>query len=56
MTSSRAPRGWVRRHEEPAAPAGSPVDPVVIAANHDPRGTWDPMVDYAMMAATFGAS
>ena len=22
----------------------------VIAANHDPRGTWDPMVDYAMMS------
>jgi enoyl-CoA hydratase len=32
-----------------AAPAGSPIDPAVIAANHDPRGTWDPMVDYAMM-------
>lgn len=30
--------------------AGSPVDPAVIAANHDPRGTWDPTVDYAMMA------
>ena len=22
----------------------------MIAANHDPRGTWDPMVDYAMMS------
>ena len=32
------------------APAGSPIDPAVIAANHDPRGTWDPMVDYAMMS------
>jgi enoyl-CoA hydratase len=29
---------------------GSPLDPAVIAANHDPGGTWDPMVDYAMMA------
>jgi enoyl-CoA hydratase len=28
---------------------GSPLDPSVIAANHDPRATWDPMVDYAMM-------
>jgi enoyl-CoA hydratase len=28
---------------------GSPIDPSVIAANHDPAGTWDPMVDYAMM-------
>jgi enoyl-CoA hydratase len=34
----------------PAAPPGSPIDPVVMAANHDPRGTWDPMVDYAMMS------
>jgi enoyl-CoA hydratase len=34
----------------PAAPAGSPIDPAVMAANHDPRGTWDPMVDYAMMS------
>src|SRR5450759_1601527 len=38
------------------APAGergreaSPLDPRVIAANHDPTGTWDPMVDYAMMS------
>ena len=30
-------------------PAGSPLDPAVIAANHDPDATWDPMVDYAMM-------
>jgi enoyl-CoA hydratase len=28
---------------------GSPLDPRVIVANHDPAGTWDPMVDYAMM-------
>jgi enoyl-CoA hydratase len=33
-----------------AAPAGSPLDAAVIAANHDPHGTWDPMVDYAMMS------
>jgi enoyl-CoA hydratase len=31
------------------APAGSPLDPAVQARNHDPSGTWDPMVDYAMM-------
>jgi enoyl-CoA hydratase len=31
-------------------PPGSPLDPAVMAANHDPRGTWDPMVDYAMMS------
>jgi enoyl-CoA hydratase len=32
------------------APAGSPLDPGVIARNHDPREPWDPMVDYAMMS------
>jgi enoyl-CoA hydratase len=31
------------------ATVGSPLDPSVIAGNHDPRATWDPMVDYAMM-------
>jgi enoyl-CoA hydratase/carnithine racemase len=33
-----------------AEPAGSPLDPAVMAANHDPAATWDPMVDYAMMS------
>jgi enoyl-CoA hydratase len=32
------------------ARAGSPLDPSVMAANHDPRGSWDPMVDHAMMS------
>jgi enoyl-CoA hydratase len=31
-------------------PPGSPLDPAVMAANHDPTGTWDAMVDYAMMS------
>ncbi|UJA20877.1 crotonase/enoyl-CoA hydratase family protein [Thermoleophilia bacterium SCSIO 60948] len=34
----------------PDAPPGSPVDPAVQAANHDPDATWDPMVDYAAMS------
>jgi enoyl-CoA hydratase len=29
---------------------GSPLEAKVMAANHDPRKTWDPMVDYAMMS------
>jgi enoyl-CoA hydratase len=29
---------------------GSPVHPVTIAANHDPKTVWDPMVDYAWMS------
>ncbi len=28
---------------------GSPMDPQVVAANHDPSQTWDPMIDFAMM-------
>lgn len=32
------------------APPGSPLDPLTIARNHDPSGTWDPMVDHAMMS------
>ena len=31
------------------APPGSPLDPAVVAANHDPTQTWDPMTDYQMM-------
>ncbi len=31
------------------APAGSPLDPAVVAANHDPDGTWDPVTDFQMM-------
>ncbi len=33
-----------------AVPAGSPLDPAVQAANHDPAGTWDPVVDFQMMS------
>jgi enoyl-CoA hydratase len=32
------------------APPGSPLDARVQAANHDPAGTWDPMVDFAGMS------
>ena len=39
-----------RRGDGSQRRAGSPIDPAVVAANHDPRGTWDPMVDYAMMS------
>ena len=33
-----------------AAPKGSPLDPAVIAFNHNPAEPWDPMVDYGMMS------
>jgi enoyl-CoA hydratase len=32
------------------APHGSPLDPRVIAANHDPDSVWDPVVDFQMMS------
>ena len=31
-------------------PQGSPMDPKVQLANHDPEETWDPVLDYAMMS------
>jgi enoyl-CoA hydratase len=31
-------------------PAGSPIDPVVSARNHDPSQVWDPVIDYQMMS------
>jgi enoyl-CoA hydratase len=34
---------------EGEVPAGSPLDPAVMAANHDPDATWDPVVDFQMM-------
>jgi enoyl-CoA hydratase len=33
-----------------ASPEGSPLDPRVIRANHDPSRPWDPVVDYQMMS------
>src|SRR4051794_2287890 len=35
---------------QPEAPEGSPLDPKVQASNHDPNGTWDPVLDYQMMS------
>src|SRR5579884_4118276 len=37
------------------APRGTVLDPAVIAANHDPSQTWDPMVDYGMMSRNVNA-
>jgi enoyl-CoA hydratase/carnithine racemase len=38
------------RAEAAEVPAGSPLDPLVVAANHDEGATWDPTLDYAMMS------
>ncbi len=31
------------------APAGSPIDPAVIGANHAPESNWDPVTDFQFM-------
>jgi enoyl-CoA hydratase len=42
--------GWEGGAAEREAVPGSPLDPAVIAQNHEPGAAWDPMVDYAMMS------
>jgi enoyl-CoA hydratase len=39
-----------REAEEAAPDSGSALDPMVIARNHDPEGTWDPVIDFQMMS------
>src|SRR3979490_1624675 len=41
-TGAGAGLGW--------PPPGSPLDPMVQFQNHDPEGTWDPIVDFQMMS------
>jgi enoyl-CoA hydratase len=36
--------------EGSAPPAGSPLDPRVIGANHAPNSNWDPVTDYQFMS------
>ena len=36
--------------EGSGAPRGSPLDPAVIAANHEPQSDWDPVTDFQMMS------
>ncbi|HSK02836.1 MAG TPA: crotonase/enoyl-CoA hydratase family protein [Kofleriaceae bacterium] len=38
------------RMQPVVGPPGSPLDPEVQRANHDPAATWDPMIDYQMMS------
>jgi enoyl-CoA hydratase len=47
MEGVAAPAGEA---EEAAIHEGSPLDPLVQLRNHDPEGTWDPVVDYQMMS------
>jgi enoyl-CoA hydratase len=36
--------------EDAAGPDGSALDPAVQAANHNPDGVWDPVIDFQMMS------
>jgi enoyl-CoA hydratase len=42
--------GEMAEHAAVEAPPGSPVEPATIAANHVPKGSWDPVVDYQFMS------
>jgi enoyl-CoA hydratase len=50
LVESAEHQGRVAGARADAPPPGSPLDPEVMAANHDPAATWDPMVDFAMMS------
>lgn len=50
LVQSAEGQGSLGEDDLVSAPAGSPLDPAVMMANHDPSGTWDPMVDHAMMS------
>jgi enoyl-CoA hydratase len=41
--------GQLKGDADEHRPAGSPLDPMVQAKNHEPDSAWDPTVDYAMM-------
>jgi enoyl-CoA hydratase len=42
--------GHAAHEADEDVPPGSPLHSERIAANHDPRRSWDPMVDHAMMS------
>lgn len=41
--------GRIEEMDGVEAPAGSPLDPATIAANHVPESNWDPVVDFQFM-------
>jgi enoyl-CoA hydratase len=49
-SAERMVEGAAREQAGAEAEPGSPLDPAVIAANHDPEGTWDPVTDFQMMS------
>jgi enoyl-CoA hydratase len=49
-SAERGPSKLGPASELAPAPSGSPLDPRVMMANHNPGDVWDPMIDYAMMS------
>jgi enoyl-CoA hydratase len=45
-----APAAEGRRRAASQLGTGSPVDPWVVAGNHDPSAVWDPVTDFQMMS------
>jgi enoyl-CoA hydratase/carnithine racemase len=50
LVQSAEAQGQLEDEAEAAPPDGSPLDPRVMRANHEPGAAWDPMVDHAMMS------
>jgi enoyl-CoA hydratase len=50
LVESAEGQGSLGPVERPDLPPGSPLDPLVMMANHNPADIWDPMVDYGMMS------
>jgi enoyl-CoA hydratase len=50
LVASAEGMGHGHADELGTGPAGSPLDPVVVAKNHDPDAPWDPAVDWQMMS------
>ena len=50
LVDSAEAQGFEGADHGAEVPAGAATRPEVMAANHDPSGTWDPMVDHTMMS------
>jgi enoyl-CoA hydratase len=50
LASAELEAGGQKAFGNPEAPEGAATHPDTIIANHDPAGTWDPMVDYGWMS------
>jgi enoyl-CoA hydratase len=50
LASAELEAGVQKAFGNPEAPEGAATHPDTIIANHDPAGTWDPMVDYGWMS------